>query len=231
MKEQIILLSDANGNRIDSWLAKKLDGYSRTYIQKLIDDNLVLVDGRTVKSNYKLKAGNEVCITIPEPVKLDVIPENIELDIIYEDDSIIIINKPRGMVVHPAHGNYSGTLVNALLNHCGESLSDINGVIRPGIVHRLDKDTTGIMVVAKNNEVHKKLSHNLKSRNVKKIYVALVKGIIRESTGKINLPIGRHPTDRKKMSVNLEKGKDAISYFKVLERFSNATYVELMIKT
>lgn len=231
MKEQINLLSDVDNKRIDTWLAGKLTWLSRTYIQKLINNNLVLVNGSPVKTNYKLKIGNEVCVTIPEAQKLDIVPEDIELDIMYEDDSILIVNKPKGMVVHPAAGNYSGTLVNALMSYCGENLSDINGIIRPGIVHRLDKDTSGILVIAKNNEAHRELSRSLKTHSIKRVYVALVKGIIKENTGRINLPIGRHPVNRKKMSVNTKNGREAITYFRVLERFNRATYVELTLKT
>ncbi|NSW89969.1 MAG: RluA family pseudouridine synthase [Firmicutes bacterium] len=231
MKEQINLLSDVDNKRIDTWLAGKLTWLSRTYIQKLINNNLVLVNGSPVKTNYKLKIGNEVCVTIPEAQKLDIVPEDIELDIMYEDDSILIVNKPKGMVVHPAAGNYSGTLVNALMSYCGENLSDINGIIRPGIVHRLDKDTSGILVIAKNNEAHRELSRSLKTHSIKRVYVALVKGIIKENTGRINLPIGRHPVNRKKMSVNTKNGREAITYFRVLERFNRATYVELTLET
>jgi len=231
MSKLLSLLSDEDNKRIDAWLTGKLEGFSRTYIQKLINDNLVLVNGNPVKANYKLKAGYEVSIIIPEAKKPDILPEKIDLNVIYEDNSIIVINKPKGMVVHPAAGNYSGTLVNALMNYCGENLSDINGIIRPGIVHRLDKDTSGILIIAKNNEAHKKLSHALKARLVKRVYIALVKGIIKESNGKIDLPVGRHPVNRKKMTVNPKNGREAITYFRVLERFSNATYLELKLET
>ena len=231
MKEKIELLSDAEDIRIDKWLSNKFEGYSRTYIQKLINNNLVTVNEQIVKRDYKLKIGNKISIIIPEDIKLAITPEKINLNIIYEDNAILVINKPKGMVVHPAYGNYTGTLVNALMNYCGNDLSDINGVIRPGIVHRLDKDTSGVLVVAKNNKAHKELSEALKNHKVKKVYVALVNGVINENSGTIDLPIGRHPANRKKMAVNIGNGKEAVTSFKVIERFADATYMELMIKT
>ena len=231
MKEKIELLSDAEDIRIDKWLSNKFEGYSRTYIQKLINNNLVTVNEQIVKRDYKLKIGNKISIIIPEDTKLEITPEKINLNIIYEDNAILVINKPKGMVVHPAYGNYTGTLVNALMNYCGNDLSDINGVIRPGIVHRLDKDTSGVLVVAKNNKAHKELSEALKNHKVKKVYVALVNGVINENSGTIDLPIGRHPANRKKMAVNIGNGKEAVTSFKVIERFADATYMELMIKT
>ncbi|HOJ09044.1 MAG TPA: RluA family pseudouridine synthase [Clostridiales bacterium] len=225
------LVSDTNNERLDAWLATKLKEYSRSYLQKLISEGFIFIGNNNVKPNYKLKIGEEILIKIPEAEKLAVEPENIALDIIYEDDCILVINKPKGMVVHPAAGNYSGTLVNAVLNYCGDKLSDINGIIRPGIVHRLDKDTSGILVIAKNNEAHKLLSQKLKARDVKRVYAALVKGIIKENSGRIQLPIGRHPVDRKKMAVNPKNGREAITNFKVLERFGDSTYVEISLET
>lgn len=229
--EEIQLVSDIKDARIDAWLSQKLDGYSRSYIQKLIDDGYVLINGKKVKSNYKLRMDDEVLFSVPKPEKLDVKAENIQLEILFEDNHIIVVNKPKGMVVHPAAGNYTGTLVNALMGYCGESLSDINGVIRPGIVHRIDKDTSGILVVAKTNEAHEKLSSLLKEHDIKRIYVALVEGIIREEAGKIDAPIGRHRVERKKMAVNLKNGRNAVTHFRVLERFKNATYVECRLET
>ncbi len=231
MSEWIRLVSDKGNIRIDSWLAEELEEFSRTYAQKLINSKLVLVNNNPVKANYKLKSGDEVSVAIPEKKEFVITPENIDLDIIYEDNSILIINKPKGMVIHPAAGNYSGTLVNALMNYCGENLSNIGGNIRPGIVHRLDKDTSGILIVAKNNEVHENLSRCLKARCIKRVYIALVKGVIKENTGKINLPIGRHPVNRKKMTVDTKNGREAITHFNVLERFKSATYVELRLET
>ena len=228
---EILLICDTDKARIDAWLSTKLEEYSRSYIQKLCLDNNVLVNGQTVKSNYKLKQGDEVKLQIPEAQVLDVVAEDIELDIVYEDDDIIVINKPKGMVVHPATGNYSGTLVNALMKHCGGSLSDINGVIRPGIVHRIDKDTSGLLVVAKSNQAHEKLSDDLKCHDVRREYIALAEGIIYENAGKIDAPIGRHPVDRKKMSVNTKNGRHAITHFTVKERFKDATYLDLKLET
>jgi 23S rRNA pseudouridine1911/1915/1917 synthase len=229
--KNIKLVSDTDGVRIDSWLAKKLVEYSRSYLKKLIDQDLVYVNGEKIKSNYKLKNGDEISISIPEPKKVDIEPENIPLEILYEDNYILAINKPKGMVVHPAAGHYSGTLVNAIMNYCGDNLSDINGVIRPGIVHRLDKDTSGVLIIAKNNEAHKAISEKLKERDISRIYIAIVKGIIKEDKGKIDLPVGRHPVDRRKMCVNARNGRNAVTNFKVLERFDNSTYVELSLET
>ncbi|EIW01010.1 RluA family pseudouridine synthase [Thermoanaerobacter siderophilus] len=216
------------GKRIDVFLAAELD-YTRSYIKKLIVDGLVFVNGKTVKPSYKVKENDEVVVNIPEAEKIDVLPENIPLDILYEDDDIIVINKPQGMVVHPAPGNYSGTLVNALLYHC-KNLSGINGILRPGIVHRLDKDTSGVMVVAKNDKAHISLSNQIKERSVFKKYVAIVEGVIKDEAGEIEAPIGRHPVDRKKMAV-IEDGRYALTLYKVLERFKENTLVEAVIKT
>lgn len=225
------LISDINNVRLDSWISNKMDELSRSYIQKLIEEGSITVNGKATKANYKVKIGDRISLCIPPPEKLDIEAENIELDILYEDKDIIVVNKPKGMVVHPAAGNYSGTLVNALMKHCGESLSDINGVIRPGIVHRIDKDTTGVLVVAKNNKSHEILSEKLKKHDINRIYVALVEGIVREDKGKIDAPIGRHPLDRKKMSVNTKSGRHAVTHFKVLERFKSSTLVELRLET
>jgi len=216
------------GKRIDVFLAAELD-YTRSYIKKLIVDGLVFVNGKTVKPSYKVKENDEVVVNIPEAEKIDVLPENIPLDILYEDDDIIVINKPQGMVVHPAPGNYSGTLVNALLYHC-KNLSGINGILRPGIVHRLDKDTSGVMVIAKNDKAHISLSNQIKERSVFKKYVAIVEGVIKDEEGKIEAPIGRHPVDRKKMAV-IGDGRYALTLYKVLERFKENTLVEAVIKT
>lgn len=225
------LIADENGLRIDAWLAKKNTDFSRSYIQKLIEDGLVSVGGKAVKSNYKLKESDKVTINIPEPQILDVKAEDIDISILYEDDDIIVVDKPKGMVVHPAAGNYSGTLVNALMNYCGDRLSDINGVIRPGIVHRIDKDTSGVIVVAKTNKAHEVLSEKLKVHDIKRIYICVAEGVIHEEAGKIDAPISRHHDERKKMAVNPEHGRRAVTHFKVLERFKNATYLEVKLET
>lgn len=229
--EQIKLLSEENGVRIDAWISKRLEKYSRSYIQKLLNEGLVLVNGSSVRSNYKVRINDDITLQIPEPEVLDIVPENIEIPVLYEDEDVLVVNKPKGMVVHPAVGNYSGTLVNALMDYCGESLSSINGVIRPGIVHRIDKDTSGVLVVAKSNEAHEKLSLKLKDHDINRVYIALVHGIIREESGKIDAPIGRHPVDRKKMAVNTNNGRRAVTHFKVLERFKDATLLEVRLET
>lgn len=229
--KQIKLESEIDGVRIDSWLSGELVDYSRSYIQKLCLDGSILVNNLQVKSNHKLKTGDQIILNIPDAEILDVVAEDIPLDIIYEDEHIIVINKPKGMVVHPAAGNHRGTLVNALMKHCGDSLSDINGVIRPGIVHRIDKDTSGLLVVAKSNQAHEILSNKLKTHDIQREYIALVEGIIYENLGRIDAPIGRHPVDRKKMSVNIKNGREAITHFTVLERFHTATYLELKLET
>jgi len=229
--KEINITSDISGVRIDAFLSSKIEKYSRTYFQKLIENGMVRVNGKNVKSNYKVKLEDRICVDIPEPQKLDVKAENIDIEVLYEDDDILIVNKPKGMVVHPAAGNYSGTLVNALMAYCGDSLSDINGIIRPGIVHRIDKDTSGVLVVAKNNAAHESLSALLKKHEIKRIYIAVVYGIIREDSGRIEAPIGRHPTERKKMAVNTKNGRKAITHFRVLERFRDCTYIELRLET
>jgi len=229
--ETYIIDPSDTAKRLDVWLTSVLGEFSRSYIEKLIEEGNATVNGKAVKSSYRLKAEDRVEVNIPEPKMLEVKAEQIELDIIHEDDDIIVINKPRGMVVHPAAGNYSGTLVNALLEHCGDSLSDINGVIRPGIVHRIDKDTSGVLVVAKNNRSHAFLSDLLKEHDINRIYYAVAEGLINEDKGTIDAPIGRHPVDRKKMAVNVKNGRRAVTRFKVLERFKKATLLELKLET
>jgi len=229
--KEIILECEINATRIDSWLSLSMEDFSRSYIQKLCQDGNVFVNGATVKSNFKLKIGDKIVVKVPKAELLDVLAEDIPINIVYEDEHIIVINKSKGMVVHPAVGNYTGTLVNALMKYCGDSLSDINGVIRPGIVHRIDKDTSGLLVVAKSNQAHEILSKNLKTHDVRREYIALVEGIIYENNGRVDAPIGRHPVDRKKMSVNTKDGRDAITHFKVLERFTTATYLEVKLET
>ncbi|MDN5317827.1 MAG: rRNA synthase, partial [Thermoanaerobacterium sp.] len=227
-KINIIAEKDDVDMRIDSFLASELD-YTRSYLKKLILNGLVKVNGSSIKPNYKLKEGDSVDVNIPEAEKIDLMPENIPLDIIYEDDDIIVINKPQGMVVHPAPGNYSGTLVNALLYHC-KNLSGINGELRPGIVHRLDKDTSGVMVVAKNDKAHLDLSNQIKERTILKKYIAIVEGVIKDDEGSIEVPIGRDHAERKKMAVT-EDGRYALTLYKVLERYKNNSLIEATIKT
>lgn len=203
---------------------------SRNYAQKLIESGNISVNGKILKTNYKVKAGDAISCVLPEPENLTIEAENIPLDIVYEDSDLLVINKGRNMVVHPAPGNYSGTLVNALLYHC-KDLSDINGMIRPGIVHRIDKDTTGLLVVAKNNNSHLFLSEQLKKHDIKREYIAVAEGIINESSGTINLPIGRHEIDRKKMAVRADNSKEAITHFNVVNRLQGHTVVVCNLET
>ena len=219
--------------RLDSFLVKASKKYSRSYIQKLIDDGKVLVNDRPAKHGYRLKIDDKVTIDVPPPKKFELTAENIPLDIVYEDNDLLLVNKPRGMVTHPAVGNFKGTLVNALLHHI-KKLSGIGGVMRPGIVHRLDKDTSGLLLVAKSDIAHQSLSKQLKDRTVKKIYVALVHGVIMQDEGYIQANIGRHPVDRKRMAVIKNpdlKSREALTFFKVIKRFNNFTLVELKLKT
>lgn len=229
--ETFIITSLDEGQRIDTWLVAQMATVTRNYVQKLIGEGLVTIDGMVVKNGFKIKAGMSVQVQKLESVHLSLEPQDIPLDIIFEDQDIIVINKPKNLVVHPAAGNWDGTLVNALLSHCKDSLSDINGVIRPGIVHRIDKDTTGLLVVAKNNEAHLKLSEQIRAHQIQRIYEAIVDGGFKEDSGKIVAPIGRHPIHRKKMAINVKNGKTAITHFKVLERFKGYTYLQLKLET
>ena len=230
MKEYFTV-ENQEGERIDRYLSEEMEDRSRSYIQKLIKDQYVIVNQKPVKANYRLSLGDMVEITLPEAKEPDIIPENIPLDILYEDQDIIIVNKPKQMVVHPAPGHYSGTLVNALMYHCGQELSGINGTMRPGIVHRIDMDTTGSLIVCKNDMAHQSLSEQLKIHSIKRVYVAIVHGNIKEDNGTVNAPIGRHPTERKKMSIHTKNGRNAITHYKVLERFGEYTYIQCALET
>ena len=218
------------GMRIDKFISQTYPTISRSMIQKLIDDNNVHVNGVIVKQSYKIVEGDEIEIEFPEPKEIDLKAQDIPLDIIYEDNDIIVVDKPKGLVVHPANGNPDGTLVNAVMAICKDSLSGIGGEIRPGIVHRLDKDTSGLLIVAKNDEAHIKMSEQIKNRLVHKTYIALVRGVISENEATINMPIGRSNKDRKKMAVT-KTGKEAITHFKVLKRYNNYTLLEIKIET
>lgn len=229
-KEYTVNDLDANV-RLDIFLSAQPDNPSRSNIQKMILEGNVLVNGQIKRSNYKLRPADNIVMTYQPPQEIEAVPENIPLDILYEDSDIIVVNKARGMVVHPAAGVYTGTLVNALLYHCGDELSGINGKIRPGIVHRLDKDTSGVMVVAKNDFAHNSLAEQIGSKTAVKEYVALVHGNITEEKGIIEANIGRHPVDRKKMAVVTSGGKPATTVFHVLERFKNCTYVKCRLLT
>ena len=223
--------TDANNMRIDRFISERMADTSRSYIQKLIKDELVTVDSKVVKSNYKVKEGEWVEIVLPEPVSLDIEAENIPLDILYEDSDVLLVNKPKDMVVHPSAGHITGTLVNALLYHCKDSLSSINGVMRPGIVHRIDKDTTGILIICKNDKAHNCIAEQLKVHSITRRYHALVWNNVTDDTGTVDAPIGRHPVDRKKMAINHKNGKHAVTHYKVLERFGQYTYIQCELET
>lgn len=227
--ETVTAEAEDAGTRADVFLAAKL-GVSRSNMQKLLEDGRVKRGEKIIKANYKVRAGEMFVVDIPEPEPIEAVPENIPLDIIYEDDDVAVLNKARGMVVHPAPGNYTGTLVNALLYHCS-NLSGINSAIRPGIVHRLDKDTSGIMIVAKNDAAHISLSQQIQSKNAVRTYLAVVRGNIKTDSGTIETQIARDKTDRKKMSVVKEGGRDAITDYKVLERFGKYTLVRCKLRT
>ena len=218
------------GQRVDVYLSNHFPDLSRSQLQKLISQGKVEINGNKVPAKYKIKQGDYVGLTIPDPVELTVQAENIELDIYYEDEDVVVVNKPRGMVVHPAEGNYSGTLVNALLYHCHD-LSGINGVMRPGIVHRLDKDTSGLLMVAKNDLAHNSLAMQLEKRQVTRRYLALLHGNIKEDTGLVDAPVGRDPHNRQKMTVTDKNSRSAVTHFKVLKRFGQYTLVELRLET
>ena len=217
--------------RLDKYLAEQFPEQTRSYLQKLIKDGEVLVNGKNVKTGYQLSKGDEVSVNIPEPKELDVEPQKMDLDIVYEDDDVILINKPKGMVVHPAPGHTTDTLVNGLLYHCKDNLSGINGVARPGIVHRIDRDTTGILIVCKNDMSHNSIAAQLKDHSINRRYRALVHGNLKEDTGTVEGAIGRHPIDRKKMSINEKNGKPAVTHYTVLERFGNYTLIECKLET
>lgn len=227
---EIIVENEDSGKRIDAYLSSKVEDMSRAQIQKLIEQGNITVNNKSQKSNYKVKDKDFIVVAIPEPVELEINAEDIDIEIMYEDEDLVVVNKPQGMVVHPAAGNYSGTLVNALLGKC-KSLSGINGVIRPGIVHRIDKDTTGVLVVAKNDNAHRSLTEQIKEHSVKRIYIALVEGRVKNDSGTISLPIGRHPVERKKMAVVNKNGRNAVTHFRVIQRYRENTLIEARLET
>lgn len=225
------VLNEQEGERLDKFLSIIYPDQSRSFFQKLIKENRILVNDKPEKANYRIKSDDLINITIPDAVETQIVPENIPIDIIYEDEDILIVNKPKGMVVHPSAGHYSGTLVNAIMYHCKDSLSGINGEIRPGIVHRIDMDTTGSLIVCKNDESHINIAEQIKVHSVNRIYEGIVIGNLKDDEGTIEGPIGRHPIDRKKMCINEKNGKPAITHYKVLERFGNYTYVQFKLET
>lgn len=231
MSQEFVVAPEEAGVRIDRYLSDQCQDISRSYLQKLLKEQSVLVEEKLVKSNYKVNAGDRISLTLPEIREPEIMPEEIPLDIVYEDKDIILINKPKGMVVHPAAGHYSGTLVNGLMSHCRSELSGINGVMRPGIVHRIDMDTTGVLIVCKNDMAHNSISEQLKEHSITRKYAAIVHGVLKDDEGTINAPIGRHPIDRKKMSINEKNGREAVTHYRVLERFRQFTYIECQLET
>lgn len=229
--EELFIKAEEGGMRIDKFLADELPELTRSHIQKLIKEEMISVNSYPVKANYKLNSDDAIFVRIPEPELPDIVPENIPLDILYEDQDILIVNKPKGMVVHPAPGHYTGTLVNAVMYHCKDNLSGINGVTRPGIVHRIDKDTTGSLLICKNDASHRYFADLLKEHAITRKYHAVVCGNLKEDTGTVNAPVGRHPTDRKKMSTRCANGRPAVTHYKVLERFGDYTYIECILET
>ena len=225
------ITEDMEEERIDKCVAMLIDSLSRSYIQKIIKSGQVFVNGIAVKPSYQVKCDDEVTFDLPPSQEPDIVAEDIPLEVLYEDGDVIVVNKPKGMVVHPAAGHYSGTLVNALMHHCGDSLSGINGVMRPGIVHRIDMDTTGSLIVCKNDKAHESIAAQLKEHSINRRYHAICHGVLKEDEGVIHKPIGRHPTERKKMAVNERNGKDAITHYKVLQRFKDYTYIECRLET
>ena len=219
------------GVRIDKFISENTDGITRSATAKLIEDGNVTVDGKEISKNYKCKENDEITVFIPDAKPLEARAEKIPLDIVYEDSDLLVVNKPKGMVVHPAAGNYDGTLVNALLYHCDGSLSGINGVIRPGIVHRIDKDTSGLLIVAKNDFAHIHLAEQIKDHSFHRAYQAVVYGNIREDSGTVNQPIGRNPNDRKKMAVTLKNSKNATTHYEVINRFGDFTHIRCILET
>ena len=231
MYQEIFTYENENGERLDKFLTDQLPNLSRSHLQKLIKSGNITVNQENVKPNYKLSRGNQVFVEIPDPEELDIIPEDIPLDILYEDQDLLVVNKPKGMVVHPAPGHYSGTLVNAIMFHCKDHLSGINGVLRPGIVHRIDMNTTGSLLICKNDKAHHFLAEQLKEHSITRKYHAIVHGNLKEDEGTICAPIGRHPVDRKKMSTKAQNGRHAVTHYKVLERFGDFTYIECRLET
>lgn len=220
------------GERIDKALSVLVDSVSRSFVQKLIREGAVFVGEKPVKANYRLRIDDVVCFELPENEEPDILPEDIPLSILYEDEDILVVDKPKGMVVHPAAGHYSGTLVNAVMYHCGNSLSGINGVMRPGIVHRIDRDTTGSLVICKNDMAHRALAEQFKVHSITRKYRAICMGVLKEDRGTIHKPLARDPKDRKRMAVTTEgNGKDAVTHYRVLERFKNHTYIECELET
>ncbi len=230
-KKELIVSDDGSGMRVDKWLAENLEDVSRSRIESLLEEGRVLLNGRAVRKSTRLMAADVVVVDIPEPKELDVVAQNIPIEIVYEDDALLVVNKPKGMVVHPAAGNPDGTLVNALLYHCDGRLSSINGVIRPGIVHRIDKMTSGLLMVAKTDEAHRFLAGQIKEHSFTREYVAVVRGCFSPEEGTIDAPIGRSKADRKKMRVTQENSKQAITHYKTIEKLNGYSLVRFKLET
>lgn len=232
MNEYIFSSAEGDiGQRLDKWISEKDIGLTRSAVQNLILSGNVYVNQKIAVKNYKLRKGDSVKVIIPEPIAQDITAENIPLDIVYEDSSLLVVNKLKGMVVHPAPGNYSGTLVNALMHHCGNSLSGINGVIRPGIVHRIDKNTSGLLIVAKNDTAHQGLAEQIKAHSFMREYEAVAMGNFKETDGTIDAPIGRHHADRKKMCVTDKNSKNAVTHYHIIEQYEKCAYIRLRLET
>lgn len=228
---KFVAQSEDVGKRIDKYLSEVLPDYSRSFIQRMVKDQQVSINKKQIKSNYKLRVGDIIAFNIPAPKALDIPAENIQLDILYEDKDVLLVNKPQGMVVHPAPGHHTGTLVNAIMHHCQDDLSGINGIMRPGIVHRIDKDTSGVLIVCKNDLAHASIAEQLKNHSITRKYNAIVYNHVKDDEGVINAPIGRHPVHRKQMAINTKQGKEAVTHYRVLERINQYTYVELQLET
>ena len=231
MKQHYMVSEEQEDLRIDRYLSEACEELSRSYIQKLLKNQDVLVNGGPVKASYKVAAGDQIEVDVPEAVEPEIVAEEMDLDILYEDQDVILVNKPKGMVVHPAAGHYTGTLVNGLMAHCRDELSGINGVMRPGIVHRIDMDTTGVIIACKNDLAHNSIAAQLKEHSITRRYQAIVHGALKDDEGVIDEPIGRSPKDRKKMAVNYNNGKSAVTHYKVLTRFKDFTHIECRLET
>ena len=231
MRQEIFVEEDGTDDRIDKFLAEQCEELSRSFLQKLLKSGEVSVNGQAVKASFRLSEGDLIVFEVPEAAKPEILPEPFPLDILYEDEDVILVNKPKGMVVHPAAGHYSGTLVNALMYHCRDSLSGINGVLRPGIVHRIDMDTTGVIIACKNDVSHRSIAEQLKEHSITRRYQAIVHGRLKTDEGIVDAPIGRNPQDRKKMSINERNGKPAVTHYHVLNRFRDYTHIECRLET
>ena len=231
MRQEIFVEEDGTDDRIDKFLAEQCEELSRSFLQKLLKSGEVSVNGQAVKASFRLSEGDLIVFEVPEAAKPEILPEPFPLDILYEDEDVILVNKPKGMVVHPAAGHYSGTLVNALMYHCRDSLSGINGVLRPGIVHRIDMDTTGVIIACKNDVSHRSIAEQLKEHSITRRYQAIVHGRLKTDEGTVDAPIGRNPQDRKKMSINERNGKPAVTHYHVLNRFRDYTHIECRLET